>query len=49
VISGNAISGGFTATFTVQVMDSTGGTATRQLKIMAKIPNCYVCHAEIAN
>ncbi len=49
VISGNAISGGFTSTFTVQVMDSTGDTATRQLKIRAKIPNCYVCHAEIAN
>jgi hypothetical protein len=47
VISGNAISGGFTATFTVQVIDSNGDTAVRQLKITARIPNCVNCHSTI--
>ncbi|MDH3510873.1 MAG: S8 family serine peptidase [Gammaproteobacteria bacterium] len=45
VISGNVISGGFVANFTVQVTDDNGDTATRSLKIKAKIPNCVTCHA----
>jgi hypothetical protein len=49
VISGNVIAGGFTATFTAEVMDSTGDTTTQVLKIRAKIPGCYSCHAEINN
>jgi hypothetical protein len=44
VLWGNVIAGGITATFTAQVMDSTGDTATRVLKLRSKIPNCYSCH-----
>jgi len=49
VIGGDVIAGGFTATFTAEVMDSTGDTATQVLKIRARIPGCYSCHAEIKN
>jgi hypothetical protein len=45
VISGNVTAGGFTATFTAQVTDDSGDTATRMLKIRSKIPNCTSCHA----
>jgi hypothetical protein len=45
VVEGNVIAGGFTATFTAQVTDDTGDTATRVLKLRSKIPNCYNCHA----
>ncbi|MDH3511387.1 MAG: DNRLRE domain-containing protein [Gammaproteobacteria bacterium] len=45
VISGNVSAGGFTATFTVQVMDDTGDTAVRVLKLKSRIPNCVSCHA----
>jgi hypothetical protein len=45
VISGPTTAGGFTATFTVQVMDNTGDTATRVLKLKSKIPNCVNCHS----
>jgi hypothetical protein len=48
VISGNVIAGGVTADFTVEVMDSTGDTATRALQIKSKIPNCYSCHSASA-
>jgi len=44
VISGNVTTGGYIATFTMQVTDSTGDTATRVMKIKAKIPGCYSCH-----
>jgi hypothetical protein len=47
VIEGNVTSGGFTATFTVQAMDANGDTATRLLKIRAKIPNCVNCHTAV--
>jgi hypothetical protein len=45
MISGNVIAGGFTATFTVQVMDDSGDTAMRVLKLKSRIPNCVNCHA----
>jgi hypothetical protein len=45
IISGDVIAGGVNANFTVEVMDSTGDTATRQLTLRSKIPDCYVCHA----
>jgi glucose/arabinose dehydrogenase len=45
---GNTISGTvqstFTTFFTVQVMDSTGDTATRDLSISVTLPRCYSCH-----
>jgi hypothetical protein len=44
VISGNVTSGGFTATFTVQVTDDNGDTASRILKIRSRIVNCMNCH-----
>jgi hypothetical protein len=47
VISGNVTAGGFTANFTVRVMDDNGDTATRALKIKSKIPGCYTCHLKI--
>lgn len=43
-IRGNVTAAGFTATFTAQVTDSTGDTATRVLKIKSKMPGCYSCH-----
>ncbi len=43
-IFGNVIAGGITATFTAQVMDSNGDTATRVLKLRSRLPNCYSCH-----
>lgn len=49
LISGDTISGGFTANFTVQVTDSTGDTASRQLSMKVKIPNCYACHTATLN
>jgi hypothetical protein len=48
VISGTVTSGGFTANFTVQVMDDNGDTATRDLKIKSNLPNCTSCHLRIA-
>jgi hypothetical protein len=45
LISGFVTASGFTATFTVEVMDSTGDTATRVMKIKSKISGCYSCHA----
>ena len=45
IISGDVMAGGVNANFTAEVMDSTGDTATRQLTLRTKIPNCYVCHA----
>ena len=47
VISGDVTAGGFTANFTVQVMDDNGDTTTRPLKIRSKIPGCYSCHLRI--
>lgn len=44
VISGPVQAGGFTATFTVQITDTVGDTASRVLKINARIPGCYSCH-----
>ena len=46
LISGVPTTGGFTATFAMQVMDSTGDTATRVMKIRAKISGCYTCHVD---
>jgi YVTN family beta-propeller protein len=45
VLEGTPTNGGFTATFTAQVTDSTSDTATRVLEIKSKIPGCYSCHA----
>jgi len=44
IISGDVIAGGVNTYFTVEVMDSTGDTATRQLTLRSKIPKCYACH-----
>lgn len=44
VISGAVLAGGFIASFTVEVMDATGDTATQTLSISAIIPRCYNCH-----
>ena len=44
-ISGTVFSS-FTAFFTVQVMDSTEDTATRDLSIQVNIPSCYNCHVD---
>jgi hypothetical protein len=46
LISGVPTAGSFTATFAMQVMDSTGDTATRVMKIRAKISGCYSCHVD---
>jgi len=43
VIAGIATAGGFTATFAVEVMDTTGDTATRELKLKSNSPGCYSC------
>ncbi|MDH3510984.1 MAG: multicopper oxidase domain-containing protein [Gammaproteobacteria bacterium] len=45
VISGTTTSGGYIATFTVQVTDNLGATDTQVLKINVRIPNCVNCHA----
>jgi hypothetical protein len=45
VISGDVIAADVNANFTVEVLDSTGDTATRQLTLRSKIPDCYICHA----
>jgi hypothetical protein len=47
VIEGNVTAGGFTATFTAQVTDDNGDTATRVLRIRSRIPGCYSCHARL--
>jgi hypothetical protein len=45
VIRGRVSAGGYIATFTVQVTDSTGDTATRVMQIRVKnFPRCYSCH-----
>ena len=37
----------FLTFFTVQVMDSTGDSATQALSIRVTIPNCVNCHSTI--
>jgi hypothetical protein len=39
----------FLTFFTVQVMDSSGDTATQALSIAVNIPNCVNCHTAAAH
>jgi hypothetical protein len=48
LISGEAQSS-FLIAFTVQVMDSMGDTATRELTIKVTLPNCMSCHSTPAH
>jgi hypothetical protein len=45
VLRGDVIAGGVTATFTVEVTDATGDTASRVMTLRSKIPKCYSCHS----
>ncbi len=47
VISGTPGTGGYTATFTVEVADAAGATATKELQITIKALQykCYKCHS----
>jgi hypothetical protein len=48
LITGEANSS-FLIVFTVQVMDSMGDTATRELIIKVTLPNCMSCHSVSAD
>lgn len=44
-LRGDVIAGGVIATFTVQVTDATGDTASQGMTVRSKIPRCYSCHS----